>query len=168
MIGGFGFDQLEDSNVIDMEVSQGLVGISMDISTGLGLGTDSEIEFMSAAEIERVWGVYLKKVTFGAGLNYKGSLQGFSSLEDVVHVLDSKSTATLNDDSQKEDAVIFALKDGRTAFVWIAHCDSGKCCGCCVYSTLGLMSASEQDIRYSLPEQFKQYFGGLRKSSAQM
>ncbi len=118
----------------------------MEISMGLGFGhtteqTDSEIEFMSVAEIERVWGAYLKKIKFSGGLNFGGSLAPFT-LADVAQVLESKVVSSLNDASQKEDCVLFLLKDGRVAFVWVAHCGD-NCCSICVYSTLGIMGPSE-------------------------
>lgn len=160
-----GFDQLEDSNVVDMDISQ--VGLSMEISSGLGFHdtTGSEIESLGMAEIERVWGAYFRKIVkYSPAVGFRGSCEPFS-LADVLHVLESKMTSTLNDEKQREDAVIFGLKDGRVAFVWVAHCDPVSCCGVCVFSTLGIMGPSEQDVRLSLPEEFKRYFALSRKSS---
>jgi hypothetical protein len=119
MFNNDGFS-LESSNVIDMEISQA-IAMSMEISTGLGFGhvgdEDQDDQMASLREIERVWGAFLSKVKFSAGFNYLGSLQSFA-LSDTAHILDSKVVNTLNDKSQKEDAVLFGLKDGRVAFVW--------------------------------------------------
>jgi hypothetical protein len=47
----------------------------------------------------------------------------------------------------------------------VAHCDPVKCCGVCIYSTLGIMGPSKEDVLLSLPEEFKRVFGGQSRKS---
>jgi hypothetical protein len=130
--------------------------------------TSLSVQSLAQAEVERTWGVYLKKVKLAPAQGYFGSTAHFD-LSDVGLVLDTKVTRTLGDNEQSEELCLFALKDGRSAAVWVAHCNPISCCGVCVYSVLGVVGPSATDVAISLPDELRSYATGfLRKSNTSM
>ncbi len=106
--------------------------------------------------------MYLKKVKLAPAQGYYGSTASFT-LSEVALVLDTQAPHTLDDPEQTEEMCAFSLKDGRTAAVWVAHCNVVTCCGICVFSVLGVVGPSLSDVAISLPENLRR-FVGLRKS----
>ena len=112
-------------------------------------------QLKTQAEVERTWGVYLKKVKLVASAGYQGSLAGFS-LSDVSQVLGSYVPRTLGDDEQCEELCFFALRDGRVAAVWCGHC-LPECCSACVYGLAGWVGFSAEDVKLALPEKLRRF-----------
>ena len=156
----FGGNHLDESAVASgMDIS----GAAMDISTGLyssqRIPTPDEQELQEQAmreELERTWGLFLKKVQLSPSVGFTGSTQPFS-LPDVAAVLGLCMPNSLNDSEQQEELAVFQLGDHRIAAVWVAHCDSLKCCGSCINSVAGIVGPSPQDVVQSLPPNLRRY-----------
>ncbi len=139
----FGFlEESQSTAPMPMDISCSQAALSMEISSGLGFErpdahTASEIEVRTAATLRDVGSTLLLFLT-------------------------SRLSQTL---AQAEELCMFALKDGRTAAVWVAHCNPDSCCAVCVYSLIGVVGPSVTDVALSLPEELRRYAATfLRKS----
>ena len=108
----------------------------------------------------------MKKVKLAPAQGYFGSTASFG-LDEVALVLDTQVTRTLADAEQTEELCLFALKDGRTAAVWVAHCNPLACCAVCVFSVLGVVGPSATDVAISLPENLRRYAASFLRKSGQ-
>jgi hypothetical protein len=117
---------------------------------------DDEVdEAAIQAELERTWGVFLKKVNLTRSPGYTGSNANFG-LPDIKSVLGVCKPKSLHDDEENEELTMFELVDHRFAAVWVAHC--GKtCCGVCVHSLAGVVGPSPRDVVLGLPQKLRMY-----------